>query len=409
MLPITGEYEWRRTLDRLPVTDAQLTDTMPAPSPPIFAPRPPASSLPTPPRPPVPSLSRPPPQQLDATGIKLVITFYGLDLWSLINSWGSRIEALLEGQLSPSLSLQDLSAPGMCASQLLALNTTALFDTFLTAQDLMPGLDFFAMDVAQLLRDYLRDSSITVQVTDFCAGNRTAASFLANNTLVNGPWPTLRVTINLLTTEPESRGALMTRASLDFFNRYGMPFHRCQVSLLPGAPPPSPSPPSALPPSLTLTPSAPLSWLCGAVCCADPAAVRSVFVSGPLPATTNIDGDPSVLFGPIIGNGRNVTFTTCFPGNVNWDSRLALDEIVDVTRLQACGGELNAQVGPPLPLHLLGISNRAQAGLFLDPSVVRNAFVSSPYPVNTTVDGDPVVMFGPITGNGRRVTFTTCF
>ncbi|GFH16844.1 hypothetical protein HaLaN_13350, partial [Haematococcus lacustris] len=119
---------------------------------------------------------------------------------------------------------------GMCASQLLALNTTALFDTFLTAQDLMPGLDFFAMDVAQLLRDYLRDSSITVQVQDFCAGNRTAASFLANNTTVNGPWPTLRVTINLLTTEPESRGALMTRASLDFFNRYGMPFHRCQAT-----------------------------------------------------------------------------------------------------------------------------------------------------------------------------------
>ncbi|KAL6758016.1 hypothetical protein V8C86DRAFT_2435100 [Haematococcus lacustris] len=185
------------------VTDAQLTDTMPAPSPPILSPRPPVSSLPTQPRPPVPSLSRPPPQLLNATGIQLLITLYGLDLWSLINSWGSSIQAVLEAHKSPSLSLLDLSAPGMCASQLLALNTTALFSTSRTAQDLMPGLGFFATDMAQLLRDFLRDSSITVQVQDFCAGNRTAASFLANNTTVNGPWPTLLVTINLLTTEPE--------------------------------------------------------------------------------------------------------------------------------------------------------------------------------------------------------------
>ncbi|GFH21198.1 hypothetical protein HaLaN_18451 [Haematococcus lacustris] len=91
----------------------------------------------------------------------------------------------------------------MCASQLLALNTTALLNTSLTAQELMPGLGYFAMDVAQLLRDYLNDSNITVQVPDFCAGNRTVASFLANRTLVNGPWPTLRVTITLLTTEPD--------------------------------------------------------------------------------------------------------------------------------------------------------------------------------------------------------------
>ncbi|GFH33176.1 hypothetical protein HaLaN_32503, partial [Haematococcus lacustris] len=107
----------------------------------------------------------------------------------------------------------------MCASQLLALNTTALLNTSLTAQELMPGLGYFAMDVAQLLRDYLQDSNITVQVPDFCAGNRTVASFLANRTLVNGPWPTLRVTITFLTTEPDSRGALITRDSLGFFTR----------------------------------------------------------------------------------------------------------------------------------------------------------------------------------------------
>ncbi|KAJ9520323.1 hypothetical protein QJQ45_030209 [Haematococcus lacustris] len=174
---------------------------MPAPSPPILALRPPA-----------PLLSSPPPQQSKAMGTSLLITLYGLDLWSLLTSWGSGIQALLEAQQTPSLSLQDLSAPGMCASQLLALNTTALLNISLTAQQLMPGLSYFAMDVAQLLRDYLNDSNIAVQVTDFCAGNRTAAPFIANRTLVNGPWPTLRVTINLLTTEPDSNKVTITTA-----------------------------------------------------------------------------------------------------------------------------------------------------------------------------------------------------
>ncbi|KAL6753821.1 hypothetical protein V8C86DRAFT_2717940 [Haematococcus lacustris] len=98
----------------------------------------------------------------------------------------------------------------MCASQLLALHTTALLNTSLTAQELMPGLGYFAMDVAQLLRDYLLDSSIAVQVQDFCAGNRTAASFIANGTLVNATWPTLRVAINLVTTDPERCVAIRT-------------------------------------------------------------------------------------------------------------------------------------------------------------------------------------------------------
>ncbi|KAJ9525323.1 hypothetical protein QJQ45_020864, partial [Haematococcus lacustris] len=166
---------------------------MPAPSPPILVPRPPA-----------PALSTPPPPHSKATATPLLVTFYGLDLWSLLTSWGSGIRALLEAQESPSLSLQGLSAPGMCASQLLALNTTALLNTSLTAQELMPGLGYFATDVAQLLRDHLQDSSIQVQVPDFCAGNRTVASFIDNGTRVSGPWPTLNVTINLLTTEPES-------------------------------------------------------------------------------------------------------------------------------------------------------------------------------------------------------------
>ncbi|KAL6751330.1 hypothetical protein V8C86DRAFT_2780234 [Haematococcus lacustris] len=165
---------------------------MPAPSPPILTPRPPA-----------PLLATPPPQLFLAKANPLLITLYGLDLWSLLTSWGSGIQALLEAQQSPSLSLQNLSAPGMCASQLLALNTTALLNTSLTAQELMPGLGYFAMDMGQLLRDYLQNSSIQVQVPDFCAGNRTVASFIDNRTLVNGPWPTLHVTINLLTTDPD--------------------------------------------------------------------------------------------------------------------------------------------------------------------------------------------------------------
>ncbi|GFH15553.1 hypothetical protein HaLaN_11798, partial [Haematococcus lacustris] len=171
---------------------AQATGMMPAPSPPILASRPPA-----------PLLSSPPSQQSNALGTPLLITFYGLDLWSLLTSWGSGIQALLEAQQSPSLSLQGLSAPGMCASQLLALNTTALLNTSLTAQQLMPGLGYFTANVAQLLREYLQDSSIAVQGPDFCAGNRTIASFPGNRTIVNGPWPTLRVTINLLTSDPD--------------------------------------------------------------------------------------------------------------------------------------------------------------------------------------------------------------
>ncbi|KAL6747007.1 hypothetical protein V8C86DRAFT_3148820 [Haematococcus lacustris] len=168
--------------------------------------------------------------------------------------------------------MEGLSAPGMCASQLLALNTTALLNTSLTAQELMPGLGYFAMDVAQLLRDYLNDSSIVVQVADFCAGNRTVAPFIDNKTLVNGPWPTLNVTISFITTEPERlssptsplrrlpmncRGSLTARDSLGFFTRYGMPFHRCQVSLLPNSPPPSPSPPQPSPPPSPSPPAPP--------------------------------------------------------------------------------------------------------------------------------------------------------
>ncbi|KAL6756326.1 hypothetical protein V8C86DRAFT_3136681 [Haematococcus lacustris] len=214
----------------------------------------------------------PSPQLSSATGTSLIIVFYGLDFWSLLTSWGSGMQALLEAQQPPSLRLQDLSAPGMCASHLLALNTTALLNTSRTAQELMPALSYFARDVAQLMRDYLRDASITVNVPDFCAGNRTFASFFANGTRVNETWPTLRVTINLPTVDPERlssplnplrqlllscRGALTTRDTLGFFTLYGMPFQLCQVFRLPNSPPPSPSPPQPSPPPSPSPPTPP--------------------------------------------------------------------------------------------------------------------------------------------------------
>ncbi|KAJ9521517.1 hypothetical protein QJQ45_008807 [Haematococcus lacustris] len=208
-------------------------------------------------RPPAPPMYTPSPQLSTATGTSLIIVFYGLDLWSLMTSWGSGMQALLEAQQPPSLRLQDLSAPGMCASHLLALNTTALLNTSRTAQELMPALSYFVTDVAQLVRDYLRDASITVNVPDFCAGNRTFASFFANGTRVNETWPTLRVTINLPTVDPESRGALTTRDTLGFFTLYGMPFQLCQVFRLPNSPPPSPSPPQPSPPPSPSPPTPP--------------------------------------------------------------------------------------------------------------------------------------------------------
>ncbi|GFH10252.1 hypothetical protein HaLaN_05532, partial [Haematococcus lacustris] len=162
---------------------AQLTDVPSAPSPPLLAPRPSA-----------PPLYTPVPQQYNVPGVDLFITFYGLDLWSLVTSWGSRIQALLDAQQPPSLRIQNLTAPGMCASQLLALNTTAMLNTSLTPQELMPALSYFTMDVGQLLRDYMQDSSIMVQVPDFCAGNRTVTPLAINRTLVNVTMPTLLVT-----------------------------------------------------------------------------------------------------------------------------------------------------------------------------------------------------------------------
>ncbi|KAJ9533808.1 hypothetical protein QJQ45_026900 [Haematococcus lacustris] len=348
---------------------AQLTDVPSAPSPPS----PPLLAA----RPPGPPLYTPLPQQPNVTRIELLITFYGLDLWSLLTSWGSRIQALLDAQRSPSLRIQDLARPGMCASQLLALNTTALLNTSLTPQELMPAFGLFTTDVAQLLRNYVQDSSISVQVPDFCAGNRTVTPLAINRTLVNVILPTLHVTVNLLNSTldrllPPSgelrqllrncRGSLMTRDSLRFFDLYGMPFSPCRAitnASYPTAPsqPPSPSfttttqpePQPPTPQPLTpCSPSAPpLSSMAAYQLPAAGATGESVSVSGPFPVVNVVTDNRGnifqlVLFGPISGDGREFTFSTCFEGAPDWDSVLDLYQADSVEELDYCGGNVHS-------------------------------------------------------------------
>ncbi|KAL6754731.1 hypothetical protein V8C86DRAFT_3138465 [Haematococcus lacustris] len=266
--------------------------------------------------------------------------------------------------------MQNLTAPGMCASQLLALDTTALFNTPLTPMELMPALDYFTMDVAQLLRDYLGDSSITVQVPDFCAGDRISTPRFVNRTLVTVTLPTLYVAVNLLDATPERllppfgllgqllrncRGALMARDSLGFFNLYAMSFNPCLVSLLPSSPPPpSPPPPNSppaptpipiTPPSLTpCSPSAPpFSSAAANQLPAASATGQSVYVPGPFPVGSVFIPDTyisAVLFGPIYGDGGSFAFTTCFQAPVYWDSWLMLYEAASVNDLNVCGGQV---------------------------------------------------------------------
>ncbi|GFH21146.1 hypothetical protein HaLaN_18389, partial [Haematococcus lacustris] len=82
-----------------------------------------------------------------------------------------------------------------------------------------------------------------------------------------------------------------------------------------------------------------LSW---AVCCAG----QSVYVSGPFPVTGKVyNGRVSaVMFGPITGNGKNITFSTCFSGNADWDSFLALFQTNNPFRLSFCGGSSSTAV-----------------------------------------------------------------
>ncbi|KAL6750621.1 hypothetical protein V8C86DRAFT_2802070 [Haematococcus lacustris] len=202
----------------------------------------------------------------------LRITFFGLDLWSLC-TWESDIQARVEARPSSSnLTLQYLTAPGMCYSQLKALNYTELLGTTLTADELMPGLAYFVADVSRTLRDYLVDKGLSVGVSDYCAGNRTESTFYTHNptTPVNGTWSTLHVVVTVSSSSPQGlvvpptttqlnnllrncRGAL-TMAGQAFFQLYQMPFQRCLVERGPALPTSSATPPSPSPTQPTPAP-----------------------------------------------------------------------------------------------------------------------------------------------------------
>ncbi|GFH27921.1 hypothetical protein HaLaN_26315, partial [Haematococcus lacustris] len=72
---------------------------------------------------------------------------------------------------------------------------------------------------------------------------------------------------------------------------------------------------------------------------------QSVAVSGAFPVTGKIYSlYPAVLFGPITGDGRNITFSNCFSGNTDWDSFLELNQAPSAADLYYCGGTVNWSV-----------------------------------------------------------------
>ncbi|KAL6758468.1 hypothetical protein V8C86DRAFT_3093147 [Haematococcus lacustris] len=194
----------------------------------------------------------------------LRITFFALDLWSLC-TWQSDVEALVDSQHSrTNMTMAYLTAPGMCYSALKALNYTTLLNTSFPVEQLMPGLDYFMADITSVLRNYFTDKSLSVVVSDYCAGNRTESTFYNSTTPVNGTWATLHVVVTVSSPSPQGlavptttiqlrnlqrncRGALIT-AGNEFFRLYQSP-------PLPSPPPPSPLPPSpSPPPTFTATP-----------------------------------------------------------------------------------------------------------------------------------------------------------
>ncbi|KAJ9513229.1 hypothetical protein QJQ45_029507 [Haematococcus lacustris] len=373
----------------------------PVPSPPTLAPRPFALPLP------LPELL---PQLPSMPVTSLLITFYGLDLWSLVSSWNSSIQALLEVQ--PSLSLGALTAPGMCASNLLALNITALNNTSLTAQQLMPGLGYFASDVTQLLRGFLQDSSIVVQVQDFCAGNYTLASFPVGSSVQSGPWPTLHVTITLQAPEPATRGALTSKDTLGFFSLYAMPFQRCQAALLPAPSPPPPSPPTPTPPALTLSPS-PHPARAAAPCpcpLTPPTHPSCPTPSQPQPLSTTTQPHPSC---PTPAPAFSTATAFKLPTACTTEPTLATPSFPLPSPFPPPPPPLPPLLHPPLapllaPLPpLLPFHASTPTQLHYQVSVGQS----------TTWDGlvsrdsinQPLVVYGPIYGVAANVTITNCF
>ncbi|GFH20398.1 hypothetical protein HaLaN_17509 [Haematococcus lacustris] len=77
-----------------------------------------------------------------------------------------------------------------------------------------------------------------------------------------------------------------------------------------------------------------------------PAPGQSRYVSGPFPVTGKVYNGrlPAVVFGPITGNGRDITFSTCFSGNAVWDSLLVLFQTDDPFSLSFCGGSNSTSV-----------------------------------------------------------------
>ncbi|KAL6763569.1 hypothetical protein V8C86DRAFT_246025 [Haematococcus lacustris] len=221
----------------------------PPPSPPLLA---------VPLRPVPPRASVPPSPETIGAMTSLRITLFGLDLWSLC-TWQSDVEVLVDSQHSrTNMTMAYLTAPGMCYSALKALNYTTLLNTSFPVEQLMPGLDYFMADITSVLRNYFTDKSLSVVVSDYCAGNRTESTFYNSTTPVNGTWATLHVVVTVSSPSPQGltvppttiqlrnlqrncRGALIT-AGPEFFRLYQMPIQRCLVEPLLQPPSPSPSP-----------------------------------------------------------------------------------------------------------------------------------------------------------------------
>ncbi|KAJ9510077.1 hypothetical protein QJQ45_011719 [Haematococcus lacustris] len=166
---------------------ATANDEQP-PSPPMLSvgPRPPLPPAP-PPRPPQPLAT------FNASRVRFRITFFGLDMWSIL-TWNSDVTNRANASI-----LQGLTAPSTCFSQLLAMDLSTLLNSSDTTQQLLPGLFAFKSDVEVMLREYLNEDTANVTVPDFCAGNRTQAAFYGGPplTLFNQTWPTVQVQVEL--------------------------------------------------------------------------------------------------------------------------------------------------------------------------------------------------------------------
>ncbi|KAJ9510076.1 hypothetical protein QJQ45_011723 [Haematococcus lacustris] len=208
------------------------------------------------------SHTRKPLATFNASRVRFRITFFGLDMWSIL-TWNSDTSTRANASV-----LQGLTAPSTCFSRLLAMDLSTLLNSSDTTQQLLPGLFAFKSDVEVMLREYLNEDTANVTVPDFCAGNRTQAAFYGGPplTLYNQTWPTVQVQVELdanpawlatLTALGGRLGALNNLQRNWFWVQYQMPVQGCLVDTIvqvplgspalgnpsPPAPPPSPLPP----------------------------------------------------------------------------------------------------------------------------------------------------------------------